>query len=204
MQGSITLYASIAGIQASGIITRSANGGIAQNPELPAGKAGTQTAWTDANTFSITAPGHTLVGGDKVMVFWSESGAPKMHHNATVGVVAGDVVPLDLGSGDNMPYSPGLAVVITKEVSIDVDFDGDLLQLIAVTALNRVGVRFVDSGSATLKAVDNPAGELWKWAKNAGEANPLTGNPVDSIKAANGQSDAATTCNIAGLYDSVM
>jgi hypothetical protein len=54
----------------------------------------------------------------------------------------------------------------------------------------------------SLKAVTLLAGEIWSWFSGSGVTNPLSGNPVGSIKASNGDGAAAAALKIGVLYAS--
>jgi len=185
----------IAGISIVSNITKTADGQIAQEVTLPAGTAGTLDTRTDDDTGVVGATGHPLSTSDVVDVFWS--GGYRYGMTATV---SGDNVTIDGGSGDNLPIAT-TAVVITKRVAINCDFDGDDVEAIAMVCDQRASVDFEDSGDASLEAVELTADQAWDWYADTGVTNPLTGNAVDEIQASNGTTTAATL-KIGVLYDS--
>jgi hypothetical protein len=83
-------------------------------------KAGTLTVRTDADTgtFVSTAGGHGIVDADRVTVFW----ATGSRHGMTVGTVSGTSIPLDGGTGDDLPAAT-TAMNICKEVEKEFVFD---------------------------------------------------------------------------------
>ena len=74
---------------------------------------GELTLRTDDNTGTITMndAGHGITTGAKVDVYW----AGGVQYNVTVGTVSGASVPIDLGSGDDLP-SEDTAVVVSVQV----------------------------------------------------------------------------------------
>ena len=189
---------SIAGMSIQGTRSRTATGQIAHQVSLPAGKAGTLTTRTDDNTGEATlGAGHGLQQNDVVDVLWSGG----VRYGMDVGVVVGTVAPIDGGAGDVLPVQDTV-LIVTKVVTIDTDFDGDLMKMIAAHSTKRAHLAFRDSVPTVLKAVELSADEPWSWVSDAQITNPLTGNPVNDIRASNGASDAAATLKIGVLYES--
>lgn len=197
--GTINSNVSLAGISIQSLITREAAGQISQQVELPAGKAGTLTTRTSDTVGEATlGTGHGIATGDVVDVSWNDG----VRYGVTVGTVAGNVVPLtDSGAGDNLPVQ-GTDLVVSKQITINTDFDGDDAVMFAVHSTKRSHIDFQDSGGASLEAVDLPTNEVWWWAEGTGEVNPLAGNAVDRVKVSNGTIEAATL-KIGVLYESV-
>ena len=196
--GNESYSATIAGISINGTRSRTATGQIAHEVNLPAGKAGTLTTRTDDNTGEATlGAGHGLQQNDVVDVFWTGG----VRYGMDVGVVVGNVVPIDGGAGDALPVQD-TALVVTKVVTIDTDFDGDLMRMIVAHSTKRAHLAFRDSVPTVLKAVELNADEPWSWVSDTQITNPLTGNPVNDIRATNGASDAAATLKIGVLYES--
>jgi len=197
--GTISSNVSLAGISIQSLITREAAGQISQQVELPAGKAGTLTTRTSNTVGEATlGTGHGIATGNVVDVSWDGG----VRYGVTVGTVAGNVVPLtDSGNGDNLP-AQGTDLVVSKQITINTDFDGDDAVMFAVHSTKRSHVDFQDSGGLSLEAVDLPSNEVWWWAEGTGETNPLSGNAVDRVKVSNGTIEAATL-KIGVLYQSV-
>jgi hypothetical protein len=195
LQGTYGLIISASGITIQTNATRTASQGIEPvDVNLAAGKAGTLSTRTDNDTGVATlSAGHGILTGDKVDVYWS--GGCRWGMSA---VVAGNDVTIDLGAGTNLP-NQGTALVVTKQVSLDVTFDGDNLVLIGASASQRSHLTFVDAGAVTLFALEIAAGEAWAWISNTGITNPLTGNAVASIKVSNGDSTNSSNLKLTGL-----
>ena len=196
--GTIVSTANVGGISMASAISRTDDGQIGHEVSLPAGSAGTLTTRTDDNTGEATlSAGHGLSEGDVVDVYWADG----VRYGMDVGVVAGNVVPIDGGAGDNLPDADS-ALVVTKQVTIDTDFDGDLVALIAALATQRAHLDFQTAGGVSLSAVELQANELWSWYSDSGIANPLTGDPVGSVEASCGTTAAAATLKLGALYSS--
>lgn len=195
-----TIY--IGGIEITGFLRRQAtmhfgSDGIA----LPGGAAGALTTRTSATEGVATLQaGHGIEQDDVVSIFW-EGGS---RHGVVVDGVDGNAVSFGVvtpGAGDDLPAEE-TPLVMTVQVAVDVDVDGDLLEMIALRSDTRAIVEFLDGEGVSLLAVELAAGEPWFWVAGAGGANPLAGNPVGSIEAAAGTTEAAVL-KIGGLYEAV-
>ncbi len=191
-----------AGVSISALISRTGDGQIGRDPTLPAGKAGTLSTRTDDNTGVATLPeGHGIVEADVVDVFWtSADGTYGVRYGMTVGTVAGTVVPIDGGAGDNLP-AEDYAIVVTKQVAVNVAFDGDNTKVLAVHATKLAHVDFRDAGSASLLALTLAPNEAFEWAAETGATRPITGNAVATVKASCGSSTDAAVLKIIVLED---
>ena len=195
--GQINRVSQIGGMSIEGVVTRTFDGQLGHSIALPAGTAGTLTTRTDDDTGVATLDsGHGLSTSDVVDVYWDGG----MRYGM-VATVAGDAITIDLGSGDNLPTQDD-AVVVTLQVEINSDFDGDDVQMIVAMCDQRASIDFQDSGDASLAHVELPADEQWDWVADQGIANPLTGNAVDAIHASNSSSTTAATLKIGVGYDS--
>ena len=191
-------YISIAGITIQSSQSRTASGQISHEVSLPVGSAGTLSTRTDDDTGVATlSAGHGLVFGDVVDVYWDGG----VRYGMDVTAVDGNDVTIDLGAGDVLP-AQDTALVVTKVVVIDTDFDGDLMEMIAAASTKRGHIAFRDSTPTVLKAVELTANEAWAWATGTEITNPLAGNPVNDIRASNGDASAAATLKLGVLYDS--
>lgn len=119
------------GLTLAGEATRSPDQVTAIGPvPLAVGKAGTLTTRTDANTGTITlAADHGITTGQIVDVYW----ATGMKFNVTVGTVSGTSVPIDLGSGDDLP-STSTAVVVAPRVEVTVSMVTAMAAVLALHA----------------------------------------------------------------------
>jgi len=197
--GSISYLGSLGGISINGTLTRSGTGYLpGQEVSLPAAKAGTLSTRTDDDTGILTVEsGHGITDTDTVDVFWSGG----VRYGVDVTATTATTIEIDAGSGDNLPTVDS-AITVAKLVEIDIDFDGDNLELIVALSNLRAHLDFQDSTPTSLEVVELTANEPWIWAADTSITNPLTGNPVDTIQAANGDSSAAATLKLGGIYNS--
>jgi hypothetical protein len=195
-QATVTIYLSVGGISVNGAVRRTASGQISHQVSLAAGKAGSLTTRTDNDTGVVTlGEGHGILTNDQLSVCWAGGARLRM-----IATVAGNLLTIDGGTGDNLP-AQNTAVVVQKLTSIDTDFDGDLLEIIAACCTTQGIVGFYDAANVLLAAIDLAEGEPWFWASDSGIANPLAGNPVAYALVGNGD-DAAGTFSLGALYNS--
>ncbi|MCG3178308.1 MAG: hypothetical protein BIFFINMI_00634 [Phycisphaerae bacterium] len=191
----------VGGITISGTLSRSADGQISQVVSLPAAKAGTLTTRTDDNTGVITlGDNHGISTGMIVNVHWAGA-APGRRYGVTVGTVAGNVVPIDGGAGDNLPAQDA-AVTVAEVVEVDVDFDGDLSVLLAASCSKAVYLDVQEANGDSIVGLDLPAGEPWVWPNGGPLANPLAGKVVGKLATANSSATAVAELRFGVLYDS--
>lgn len=187
-------------------IQRTNSGMIGLEDELNTAKTGTLTTRTDDNTGTLTmTAGHGLTTGQIVDIYWSTG----VQRSVTVGTVATNSVPIDLGIGDNLP-STSTAVTVCVQKAINLAIDGDNAKILAVivetndkalrTAAN---VQFLDGSSAVIAEIDLVANVPQVWDIEGGSANPFTGNPITNLKAtqANSTSTETYTLKIVGVQD---
>lgn len=197
MQASVTFSAVMAGTTIQATLLRTADGSLGRDPTLPVGSAGTLTTRTDNDTGEATlSAGHGLAQNDKVDVYWTGG----LRYGMTVGVVSGNVVPIDGGSGDNLP-AESTALVVTKQVEVEAEFEGDALQLAAMSSSTRCHVVFIDDLDAQCLAIEIVAGCFWSWIADTGVTNPLAGKSLAKLLVSNGQSDTAAAFRFAAMVD---
>ncbi len=200
VSGSITVTANMPGMaNHSGVFSRSAAGSIAQSVTLAAAKTGTLSTRTSdtAGTLTMTA-GHGIVDGDVIAIFWGTTGVAYL---GTVGTVDGNSVPFTGAAGTALP-AQDTAVKVQVMTDLNVDFDGDDLELLMARFSARGVIVFEDSGDAVLDALEIPAGESYYYIADSAYANPLTGNAVDQIWIASGDSSNTNAFTFACLYNS--
>lgn len=174
---------------------------------LPAGKSGTLTTRTDDNTGIVTvASGHGITASDTVDVYWSGG----RRYGVDVTATAATTIDIDLGSGDNLPAA-STAVVIVKQVVVNKAIDGDSVKIIGflaeLAASTGFGVRitFFDAvsagGSAVGNGIDLDPNSPFVLDIEGGATNLLTGSPILSFVASNGDGSNACTLKIQGLQD---
>lgn len=160
--------------------TVTSNGLEVASVTVPAAKTGALTTRTDANTGTLTmAADHGITNGQKLSIFWSGGS----RSNVTVGTVSVNEVPIDLGSGDDLPADE---TSITAMVATSVAFviTGDDIESLGVSCPNAASgwVVFKASGSI-VKEYQILAGEkAHAWASGLGITNPLASGAVTTVE----------------------
>lgn len=201
LTGTITVYASVAGIGVNATTTRTGGGGAPHLIQLPAGLAGS-AAWGGSSAVITFAAAHGLTDADKVGVFW---GASSRRLGMTIS--AYDTLTITVtnstGEGDSVPTSSTADVVVGEEISApDADFDPDSTVMFIATCEQKAAANYIDSDDTSLMIHDVlNAGDSLTWAKDSGIDMPLgeTVNAVADVKAYNGSTIAATYTFVALL-----
>jgi hypothetical protein len=174
-------------------------------PALVAAQTGTLTTRTDDDTGVATlSTGHGITTGMVCDVYWAAGVRYGM--TATVAV---DAVTLDGGAGDVLP-AESTAVTVVQQTAIEVNFDGDTLEIIGIFYSNtsdtsaKAHLDLQDSGDATIKEVDlvhytanNGLGNIWN--VEGGDTNVFTGNRITHGAASHDSTSAGTLYILAGI-----
>jgi hypothetical protein len=168
---------------------------------LAAAKTGTLSARTDNDTGTLTmSAGHGITTGARLDVYWDGGCRAGM----TVGTVATNSVPIDGGSGDNLPTA---TTAITAMVPAEENFvvAGDDVAAIGVQTLASPGVQaqvvFADGADAELyKAVVEKDAD-YSWTSGDGSTNPLAGDDVAKVFVSHGDSTGAKTVRGVAAYN---
>lgn len=195
----VTLSGSIAGKSFSGTFRRDGAGETNVSATLPAGKAGTLSARVDVDTGTVTlSPGHGLASGT-YDVFWS--GVTPGSRRGMAGVITGDSLALDAGTGDNLPVLT-TAVVVAAQVILDFDSDNASLLMAVVGQQRRASVQFQQNDGTPILSLDlgraGVDGEPYLWASAGAVANPF-GAAISKIAASNGSSVGTNTLTVGVL-----
>ncbi len=192
--GSLSVNGSVAGLSFSAQVSATADAALADETTLPAGASGTLSTRTDNDTGVVTAAGHTFSGSgsEKCNVFWSGG----MRYGMTVTAVDGNDISIDTGAGDNLPTEDA-EVIISEQVEINIDFDGDDMEMLVVGCDQRCSADFQDSGGTVLlhKEIPQPGTgqkNLYSWVDGVNGTRPITGNAVDKVMASNATVTEAT------------
>ena len=187
-------------------VSRTNSGPIGLDDTLAAAKTGTLTTRTDANTGTLTmAASHGITDGQIIDIYWTGG----VQYGVTVGTVATNSVPIDLGIGNDLPIAT-TAITAVVQKSINLAIDGDNTNIIAVILetvdknLRTAGhVQFRDSSNAEIAELDLVANVAQVWDITGGSANPFTGNPITNLKASQGNSTATEiySLKIVGVQD---
>jgi hypothetical protein len=183
------------GVTLSGSRSVSADAMINIDISVPAAKTGTLTTRTDANTGVITAQAsHGIVDADIVDVYWTGG----CRRGMTVGTVATNSVPVDGGSGDDLPAAT-TALTVTKRTQVELPFSGDAARVIAVSGPVRCQYSLQDGSSEHLGGV---ADKVYKWDVSSGVTNPVAGDSITQVFLSHGDSTSAHRIKAVVLYNS--
>lgn len=193
-----TQSVSVGGISISGTVTRTADAQIGNVTTLPAAKSGTLSTRTSDTAGTLTlGSGHGITTGSTINIYWSGG----VRYGVTVGTVSGTSVPFTSGNGDNLPIATTVITAATV-VEIDIDVDGDLVQLLALSCNKKCHVDIQESDNSQIVGISLAANEPVVWIADLSiGANPLAGAVVAKIITANGET-AEATLKIGMLYES--
>jgi hypothetical protein len=95
--------------------------GIAERlDDRPKSIDGTLTTRTDDDTGEVTlSPSHGVMTGHTLDVHWDDMGTPRSRTGMTAGTVATNVVPIDGGTGDNLPAATTDVNVVNQSATLD-------------------------------------------------------------------------------------
>lgn len=189
------------GVSLTNSTTLTAPARAVADPVLPTAKAGSLTDRTDADTGELTlAAGHGVTAGQRLDVFWIDpaTGEQKCRHKCAVGTVAGDVVPVDLGAGDDLPPQD-TAVTAQVPTPMEFGFDQANLLVLAVSggAAGKVVVEKAD-GTVVFHRTLGANGAGFTWAAGFG-TNPLSDTPATAFLSNGSAAQANTVTAFAGL-----
>ncbi len=168
------------------------------SPSVAAAKTGALTTRTDNDTGELTMDsGHGITTGVKLDVFWNGGS----RRNMTVGTVATNAVPIDGGSGDNLPADE-TAVTAMVATQVQVDLDGDDLEALASFCPVSGWVVYRDNTDAVLLAhqILPNLGGAKVWVSGDGVTNPLAGVVVENILFSHGDSTQAQTMKAVAVH----
>lgn len=191
----ITTNAEIAGVAYAASRTQSHSSEIYHAPTLAASVAGTLSTRTSDSAGTLTlAAGHGFTAGDVISVYWTGG----RRYGVTVGVVAGEAVPISGGAGDNLPAEDS-DLVAAAETVLNTDFDGDDVKGLAGKCAEASSISFYSAGDTLSAQVDVIDG-AYLWLAGGSEANPLAGVIVDYVRASQAGA-AARTLELGIAYD---
>lgn len=201
MSVSITISesASLLGLNFPSRSTVSDDGAIMKAITVAAAKTGTLTTRTDDNTGTLTmAGGHGITTGARLDLYWTGGS----RRGITVGTVSGNSVPIDLGSGDNLPIA---TTAITAMVPTEEDFvvTGDNVSAIACYSDQAGQIVFCESDDTEVKAysVGGAVGTAQSvfWTEDRDPVNPLASGAITKVYFSHGTSTASAAMRAAVL-----
>jgi len=177
------------------------DGAVIQNVSIPKAWDGSLTTRTNDTDGDVTATlsAHTITDGDIVDLYWTENGIPGSARNATVGTVAGNVIPFTGAVGDVLP-TVAENIIIAKQVELATEVSGDSVLAIAFSC-GKKGT-FVVTGSDNIedfsKVLD--AGVAFAYFDGKGDLNPITGDVIAKTFVSHDDTAAAAVMKVAFLY----
>lgn len=202
-KGTISKSMNVGGIGMSGSATRTKDGQIGHEVAMVAADDGVQLAFTNASEVTVTLATGNLVGaGDVVDVYWHVDDVMYVKYGVDVAK-AGQVVTLTGGAGDDYVTGEGtLAMNIAEQITVDTDFVGNEVEMLAAFSDYNSHFSFIEAGPAVIDAIKLLAIEGWDWIKGGEVTNPLTDATVIELKVTNGDPDNAATFKFGVLYNS--
>jgi hypothetical protein len=150
--------------------------------DLAAAKVGQLTTRTDNDTGTLTmVTGHGITTGAILDVYWDGG----YRANMVVGTVATNSVPIDGGSGDNLPTNLTAITAMVPSVETVVIVGNNLNNLVAdVTDKTVRGlVTYTDGSDVVQAALEiDPLIGAYLWESTSGVTNPLSGATTAKIK----------------------
>lgn len=188
-------------------VLRTASGLIGVEETLPVAQAGVLTTRTDADTGTITmgSGSHAIATGNVVDVYWDGG----VQYGVTVGTVSTTSVPIDTGSGDDLP-AEDTAVTVVLQTSVNALIDGDEAEIIAImletndkSARTAGHVQLRDASNNEIAEIDLVSNVPQVWDLAGGSANPFTGAIITNGKLSQGSTTAGETfmLKILGVQD---
>jgi hypothetical protein len=171
-----------------------AGGGLAR------AKTGSLTTRTDNTTGSLTLEAsHGVNTGDKFDLYWGGT-SPGKRVGVVAGAVAGNVVPISGGAGDNLPLA-ATAVTVMEPDREPLELTGDDLVGIVLYGQGRTTVSIFSAADALLHQFDLEAGESYVWSSASGLTNPLAGVTPSYVLLSHDDGTQARTVRGAFVYN---
>lgn len=194
--------ATVLGIQfPSRTSVSAANHTGSQPAAIAVAKIGTLTTRTDANTGELTmAASHGITTGARLDLYWTGGS----RRGITVGTVATNAVPIDLGAGDDLPTNNTAitAMVPTEEAFV---VTGSNVTALLVYSDVAGQVTFCLTDDTEVKSYEVGGGStddqsyVWTTARDA--TNPLAASAVTKVYFSHGSSSSTATMKAIALHD---
>ena len=197
----ITDRASVAGRTFPSVEVITADGAVIKEPTVAAAKIGQLTTRTDANTGELTmAASHGITTGARLDIYW----ATGSRRGVVVGTVATNAVPIDLGSGDDLPTN---LTAITAMVPREEEFvvTGDDVSALAFYS-NKLGTIVLaesDDGEVAFKVVGGATGtqQSYIWTASRDHVNPVASGDITKIFFSHGDSSASADMRVIAMIE---
>ena len=184
----LTRSCTIGGVQVQQKKTITGQSALVKEVLVPPAMPGTLSAWTSGSAFSVTVASgvaNAAVTGSLVDIYW----AGGQRRSCLVGTVVGQVIPVTVGQGTNMPDLPGTVVQICPTVNAVMQFVGKDMLAFALSAeeygtidvLSSVPASELSTGTFAAGAAVLDSGVVYTWFTDDGTPNPLAGATVASV-----------------------
>lgn len=163
---------------------------------VPIAKAGTLTTRTDNDTGTLTmSTGHGIVDADTIDLYWTGG----CRRGMTVGTVSVNSVPIDGGSGDNLPIAT-TAIIVGKCTTQPFAFIGNNGVGYCIVTPARAQVVFLSSAPAEVDYAEvDPADNESPKIVLFSESNPLSGDTVANLRISHADITAAQIIKVYAL-----
>ena len=180
----------------SSTLTNTAPNHLIVEDDIPAAKVGALTTRTDNDTGELTMEtGHGITTGATLNVYWA--GGKRL--GMTVGTVATNAVPIDGGTGDNLPADESpITAMVPVEYPLVATGD-DVVGLEAFSAVDGEILLTEDDDDSLLALDVDEAGYAWCLA--SGETNPVAGDAIGKVFLSHFDSTGARRMRLQLLVD---
>lgn len=162
------------------VVSVETDGVIKKEVEVAAAKAGTLTTRTDSDTGTLTMEsGHGITTGARLDLYWNGG----CRRGITVGTVATNSVPIDAGSGDDLPAA---TTAITAMVPHEEEFSvsGDNVKSIGAYSKLPGQIVVAESDGTEILAIElgsaNGENQAYSWIDGT-TTNPVAGDPIGKV-----------------------
>ncbi len=180
----------------SSTLTNTGTNLLSVEQDVPAAKVGALTTRTDDNTGELTMQAsHGITTGAKLDLYWASGKRLGM----TVGTVATNAVPIDGGSGDNLPADE-TAITAMVPVEFPIVADGDDVVTIDAWSTADADVLITDASNVSILALETD-GNGYSWLAASGETNPVAGDSIAKVFFSHGDSTGTRRMRLQLLVD---
>lgn len=155
-----------------------ADGEIVHNVDVAEGFVGSLSTRTDDNTGVVTVDdsSHTIENGDRVDLYWVGG----CRRGMAAGSPSGADIPIDGGSGDNLPTEDTAVTIVVPE-ELDISVLGTNVAAILLYSAQHGQIVFETTAPAEALAKELGTGVSYVWHEDDGEDNPITGDLIATV-----------------------
>ncbi len=194
---------SLGGVQFNDQTEILSDGMIVHEEIIPAGNPSELTTRTSDTVGELTMDnaGHTINTGNRLDLYWEESGVKKRRRDVLAGTVVGTAVPFTLGSGDILP-STSTNIVASVPVELDINVAGD--QVVAILLVTEKNGQFsFEDGGAEVLFVALRDSKSFVYHEQEEVVNPIIGDTIDSVFISHDDPAATKIMSVGIAYNNV-